>query len=365
MGNIHINSLNIETYRGIKNLKLDGFTGINILTGDNNCGKTSVLELLHTIAEPTQLQAWLPHLRKSNGRSDITYYEGLLDLFNRENTDSAKVKYEIVDSGNKSHVITVTNKIIPGAVSTRTANQKSKIKFSTEEKNIIANRLYLSFDYNSQEDNNYGIYDFQDTLDFLFTGDNVPVICTPVVYISPTAHGHNFLYLKEVLNDSELYPEMLSILQDFDSDIISINQYSFPNTSNEYCGILTKKFKNALPLNMYGDGMKKAILLMSAVVAAKNGVLLIDEFETAIHTSAMDKIFAWILKTCKKLNVQLFMTTHSKEALQKVIALDSDPELKDEITLFTLYRRDGKNIARRLSAERAIEADENFNQELR
>ena len=34
MGNIHINSLNIETYRGIKNLKLDGFTGINILTGE-------------------------------------------------------------------------------------------------------------------------------------------------------------------------------------------------------------------------------------------------------------------------------------------------------------------------------------------
>lgn len=59
------------------------------------------------------------------------------------------------------------------------------------------------------------------------------------------------------------------------------------------------------------------------------------------------------------------MTTHSKEALQKVLALNSVPELKDDISLFTLYRKDGKNIARKLSAERAIEADENFNQELR
>ena len=32
--------------------------------------------------------------------------------------------------------------------------------------------------------------------------------------------------------------------------------------------------------------MKKAILLMSAVIAAKDGILLLDEFETAIHTSA-------------------------------------------------------------------------------
>ena len=55
MGNIHINSLNIETYRGIKNLKLDGFTGINILTGDNNCGKTSVMELLRTLNNPVSL----------------------------------------------------------------------------------------------------------------------------------------------------------------------------------------------------------------------------------------------------------------------------------------------------------------------
>ena len=78
--------------------------------------------------------------------------------------------------------------------------------------------------------------------------------------------------------------------------------------------ILSKSNKKALPLNVYGDGMKKAILLMSAVIAAKDGILLLDEFETAIHTSAMNKTFKWIIESCKKLNVQVFMTSHSKEA---------------------------------------------------
>lgn len=41
-----------------------------------------------------------------------------------------------------------------------------------------------------------------------------------------------------------------------------------------------------MPMAMEG---KKAILLISAVVSAKNGILLLDEFETAIHTSAMIK----------------------------------------------------------------------------
>ena len=37
---------------------------------------------------------------------------------------------------------------------------------------------------------------------------------------------------------------------------------------------------------------------MSAVLKAQNGILLLDEFETAIHTSAMDRTFRWILETC-------------------------------------------------------------------
>ena len=40
---------------------------------------------------------------------------------------------------------------------------------------------------------------------------------------------------------------------------------------------------------------------MSAVIAAKDGILLLDEFETAIHTSAMNKTFKWIIESCKKI----------------------------------------------------------------
>ena len=111
--------------------------------------------------------------------------------------------------------------------------------------------------------------------------------------------------------------------------------------------------------------MKKAILLMTAIIAAKGGVLLIDEFETAIHTSAMDKVYRWILKTCKQLNVQLFLTTHSKEALEKVLALNNDEELRGEISLHTLYQIDNKNVVRTLPADKAINIEKKLGQELR
>ena len=45
--------------------------------------------------------------------------------------------------------------------------------------------------------------------------------------------------------------------------------------------VLSKNHTKALALDAYDDGMKKAMLLLGAVIMAQNGILLIDEFETA------------------------------------------------------------------------------------
>lgn len=167
------------------------------------------------------------------------------------------------------------------------------------------------------------------------------------------------MYLDNILNEPVLYQEMLEVLKKFDDNVISINAGKSGNSV--VYKILSKT--GSLSLNVYGDGMKKAILLISAVVNAKNGILLLDEFETAIHTIAMNKVFSWILKSCLKLNVQLFLTSHSKEAIEKI--LNCCPELQEKINLYTLYKKETQIVARRLTAKQAIEVYENFGLELR
>ena len=71
-----------------------------------------------------------------------------------------------------------------------------------------------------------------------------------------------------MLEDPELYEEMIEILREYDEGIVSIN-YDTKNEAGFNRGIykvLSRTSRKALPLNVYGDGMKKAILLMSAVV---------------------------------------------------------------------------------------------------
>ena len=361
MNNIHIKALSINNYRGLKNIQLNNFTTINVITGNNNSGKTSVMELISVIDNPLSLASWVSNLRTHSEFQNISYYEGFIDLFDSQNKEFS---YSVIDNENRIHLVKGKIGFLHEQISVAKANKLTRIrKFRNEDKIVDANVLNFSMQYNENV-KNYQIYDFQELLDLREDkSEETKKILQPVIYVSPVVHAQNLIFLDEILNNPLLYQEMLDVLKVFDSDIISINYTR--NEIHSYYVLLSKKFNKALPLNVYGDGMKKAILLMSAVIAAKGGILLIDEFETAIHTSAMEKVYGWILKTCKKLDVQLFLTTHSKEALDKVLLLSEDEELKGDISLFTLFNIDNKNLVRKLDAEKAIEAEKKFGQELR
>lgn len=52
----HIDAIHIDSFRGIKNLHLEELAPINILTGDNNSGKTSVLEVIESLEAPGNIK---------------------------------------------------------------------------------------------------------------------------------------------------------------------------------------------------------------------------------------------------------------------------------------------------------------------
>ena len=49
---IHIENLKIEQFRGIRQLSVPHLNHINLIVGDNNCGKTSFLEALLLLRDP-------------------------------------------------------------------------------------------------------------------------------------------------------------------------------------------------------------------------------------------------------------------------------------------------------------------------
>ena len=231
---------------------------------------------------------------------------------------------------------------------------------SKEESEIIDTTcLHLSTFINNQIVNEYTLYDFQTRISRFV---NKKPFFVRTTYVSPVDHATGMLYLDDVLADTQLYEQLLNILQEFDNNIISITSIKTKNAIPEYM-VLTKNHHSAIPLNSYGDGMKKALLLLSAIVRSQNGILLLDEFETAIHTSAMDSVFSWLLQSALKLNVQVFLTSHSKEAIDKILKMNDT--IQSNINVYTLYNCNGNNYARMLNCLDAINAQDKLGLELR
>lgn len=362
----HISNIYIKSFRGIKDLELDNLQPINILTGDNNCGKTSVLEVIQSFKNPDRIYDWSTITRRQNSgiRVGMSVYEGFYDLFDI-NENEKKIEYDVTLVDGEKHNVILSAIELQEELSQREYEQILGFSIIDTE-NIcddtqVISKLDLKAEVDGDRESSYSVYDGQIRMPLQLTKTKNS---RDIIYISPVRHAEGNVFLSKILEYPELYEQMLSVLQEYDEDIISIN-YDMDNSQirRGVYKILSKSHKKALPLNVYGDGMKKAILLMSAVIAAKDGILLLDEFETAIHTSAMEKTFKWILETCIKMNVQVFLTSHSKEAIDKL--LKCSPMCTDKMAVYTLYKDDEGSAVRRLDGRKAIKVQDKMGLELR
>ncbi|HEY9803048.1 MAG TPA: ATP-binding protein [Leptolyngbyaceae cyanobacterium] len=99
-----------------------------------------------------------------------------------------------------------------------------------------------------------------------------------------------------------------------------------------------KGIDEPLPLKSMGDGMTRLFHIIVALVNARNGLLLIDEFENGLHWSVQPKVWDIVFQLSERLNVQVFATTHSRDCIE---GFDSTWNKYPE--LGTFFRLDAKD----------------------
>lgn len=371
-----ISELTIENYRGIRNLKLDNLGKINIIAGANNTGKTSILEVIRSLEAPNSIRNWVSIGRRGDvkfympPRYRLNSYDIMKSLFSVDNDlvgDSIKF-YGL----NNQETFCVE---IKGSFS-RTFVSKDKldvfysiaasVKDEDEEEEVDeyeTDVLSLKFKVDGEESGITDLYSGQVRNMFKDVQDDNKAIVENVVYISPTQHSSMERYFNSLFKEPEMYVEFVEVMKLFDPGFVSVNAVTDELSHSRKHVVLSKNHKEGLLLDAYGDGMKKAMLLLSAVIKAKNGVLLLDEFETAIHVSAMKMVFGVILNTAMKYNVQIFMTSHSIEAIETV--LKCYPEFQKDMRMITLVNVNDEVRVRNVSGEKAIQLLDEYGLELR
>jgi len=71
-----------------------------------------------------------------------------------------------------------------------------------------------------------------------------------------------------------------------------------------------------VPLGSLGDGMLRVLQLALRIFPAKGGFLLIDEFENGLHYSVQERVWALLFEMAKRLDIQVFCTTHSWDCIE-------------------------------------------------
>lgn len=371
----HINSLRINSYRGIRDLAVDNLGDVNILLGDNNAGKTSVLESIQLLGMPNQYGLIQVARQRESGRSVLRSRLGILDsvlfLFNvydekrRNNQFSIEIGGTVLgQSGSLKVDVEIVEQLIDWNAVSKYERRSYKESDSNLEEEVptLIGSVHNSFKKYGQlsllEDNPERIEINNYSRTIRSRNENSPINVRMVQTIDHLA-GDN---LNALLRDKKKKDRAVELLQNFEDDICDI-RYIGEEASLRFYPVIESKHHDYLPLSLYGDGMKKVLTVLNALVGMENGVVLIDEFETALHTSVMQKVFRIMIDLAKELHIQLFLTTHSIEAVDKLLEC-ADSHI-DDIRIIRLKKKNNRTYARVTNGKEALKGRTENNMEYR
>lgn len=72
-------------------------------------------------------------------------------------------------------------------------------------------------------------------------------------------------------------------------------------------------------LSSMGDGINRILTIILAMLNCRDGVLLLDEFETGLHYSVQDELWKMIFMLSEDLNIQVFVTSHSTDCVNSFV----------------------------------------------
>ncbi|MCZ8064923.1 MAG: AAA family ATPase [Microcystis sp. LE17-20D] len=364
-----LESLKIEGFRGFQNFEMANLGRINLLVGKNNSGKTSILEAIQFLYAQNNIDifletisyrgefAWLEN--KLAGRTKV--FE-ICHLFPGHEIIPSK---EIIIIGSReSHQesVTISVKSIPiqlSLFSDKNDDLNNDNIFDDEE----WNKLLLSIRWSQSQK--------PIELELLANGtlarDSIRRMASlsrishkigidnkiELRFLTPfslTSSDMAALFDNIVLSPLEdLIIESLKIIEPKIERIASIGsgKYSTANNLGVRGGFLIK-IKNhdqPIPIGSLGDGFWRMLGLVLAMVNLENGILLVDEIDSGLHFTVMTDMWKVVWETAKKLNIQVFATTHSRDCWQSLAELITEEKITDnEITIQRIDKEKSQSV---------------------
>lgn len=358
--NAAFKSFTIRSFRGLRDLAFQDLGRFNLLVGDNNSGKTSILEALLLFAQPGDGKNWLRVLKARGAELNSEILgESIGWLFGRESRDLNLpwAPIELEGHGAKGGESLRLSLHLESKVVNLPTRDKEVSGDASEDEEKFLNVAHVDAEWTSSSDGSKsGELVFepipQRGTQWGFRArfeDPVKAIRRiPAVLAKPNVHRNSkaasTAYTAAIQRD--LKTKLVHAAQAFDPDILDLELVARADVTSVF--VIHGK-RGPVPLHTFGDGLRKAIVVTGMALEAADGILLLDEAETALHVHAQDRFFAGLYQLCEELNVQVFMTTHSLDSVDSV--LRAVGEHSAAVVGFHLDKSDGMRTLKRFSGD--------------
>lgn len=373
-------SFSIENFRLFDQLTVEPLARVNLIAGQNNAGKTALLEALWLHSGPN-----LPDLGVR-----LSGFRGI------PGTNPQRLLYDLFYDFDANRVVTLSAR-------GNWNNRPRVLKFASQPRNTeIVATPQTNFPANpprgSQEPDVSAISSSMITLDYTDErGTNFPssgwwvrsegqvVNMGPNVQMALAGEGmsarqakmpeppssvfmaarHRTSLEEDVkrFGDVELDGYAGSIvrcLQVVDERITRLITIAGTPTPMVYADL---GLSRPVPMGFLGDGVGRLLSMALAFHQARNGTILVDEIENGLHHSKLLDVWKNLDWLSREFNVQVFATTHSDECIVAANSAFTELESK-ELNLHQLYRQ-GDRVKVQTYNKDAIETNVEYGWELR
>jgi predicted ATPase len=376
----NLENITIHQFRGLKELELKDLGQINLLVGVNNSGKTSVLEALSIYCNSLDLRNWIITATAREGNPLTTSPTPILTslrLFDKDTPQTGT----IVISGDGKFV-----------------SEEMKAVYEETEEIVFAKVTQSMFLMNDQiGEDDYDVSEEEDgvkvrkglqlKIEIHDCRAEYPVIYQryqlwendstwakkiaerahklPISMVTPTSH-RSYIGQIRLLSQARFYDfksEVLDLFNQMDQNITDVEILLPPGSTSSNVRIYIQHKKLGLvPLSSFGDGVRRLLHIALKLASVKGGILLIDELESTIHTEALQNSFQWLAKWSKEMNVQIFATTHSLEAIDSLLFVNHESL---DLVLYRLEPKENQTKVVRHDWSRLKRLRENLGMEVR
>ncbi|MBD2665658.1 AAA family ATPase [Richelia sinica] len=383
-----LKTIKIENFRCFQFFELQQLGRINLLVGENNSGKTSILEAIQLLCSRTNLEP-LGEIMINRGEyfwSDEPRGERELDICHLfyEHQFDIDSQFSISGFNNNNNEEKFSMKIGKPTlnIDLNELDQESKRKIIENLSTIDINNLNCQFvwqlkdeSHESQQematlplsDNNCLF--FRDTKRFNLSKTNE--ISNTILVNSSSL---NTIKMKELFDEivltpeEELVTESLRIIEPKIERIATANVQKstqivrLRSTADSHTGFFVRLSdkKQRVPIGSMGDGVWRILGLALAIVSAKDGYLFVDEIDTGLHFTTMSGMWRMIWETAKRLNVQVFATTHSNDCWKSLADIAETENVTDDGIRIHRIEKGKENSIVFDESEIVIAAEENI-----